>query len=232
MNNGTIFWRLLPALACVVGTSACGYSFSGVGANALPRDYHSVAVPTFENRSAESSLGSACSQSLQDGLLAGGVVTTDPEEADLVVRGVVHSIQDQPVGVEQLEPGAHNVEMELVVVIDVIATVVDTEVWRGEGISAGALYTTAGPIPEVHARRVEASKEACDLAVTLARQELVAHLNAHPEYSQVLLAPLEQGDNGDNGDTEDTEPKQDPLTPVGKPPGEDKERDDIADPQR
>lgn len=215
----------LAALIVVCAQVGCGgYRFAGVGARALPSEYRSVAVPGFENMSAESGLGSACARVLQARLAVGGVVlAADPTEADLVVSGVIEGVETEPVAFDAPEGVmTEQVTVEASVSLTLVARVLDAEVWRAEGRRGARLYESSGDPVQTHAARREAVDAACAEAALDAADALVDHLEATPEAAEMFDAPPAILDDGESqeaaGEVEEATPSVVGGAPVEERP--------------
>lgn len=188
---GVMCLRALSLMLMCVQVGCHGYHFAGVGARALPSEYRSVAVPGFENMSAESGLGSSCARVLQARLAVGGVVlAADPAEADLVLRGVIEGVSAEPVAFDAPEGVmTEQVTLEASVSLTLVASVLGAEVWRDEGRRGVRLYEGSGDPVQAHAARREAIEAACAEAALDAAGALVEDLEATPEAAEMLDAP-------------------------------------------
>ncbi len=85
------------ALLAIVGLPGCGYHVAGK-ASRLPHDVHTLAVPTFQNRSRtyriEAKLTEAVVRELNTRTKYR--IVSDPADADAVMRGSVLSTQIEP----------------------------------------------------------------------------------------------------------------------------------------
>ena len=219
---------VIVAAACLL--ASCGLSFVGPGARALPASYQRVAVPVFENRSAEPQLGVDCARGLQDRLSAGGRrVVSEPQGADLVLIGVIEEVEDRPVAFEDLGQRARRVETELVVVLTLTARSQGEEIWRVDREPGQRVFTASGTPFEVHAARKAAAQAACEEVALLLADELVDMLWEDPGASGMARGSL-----SDDEAPEDLGPARptEPSGPVGLPPKKKKKNVDISDPKR
>jgi outer membrane lipopolysaccharide assembly protein LptE/RlpB len=80
---------VLVLLALLMLLPSCGYHLSGMG-GLVPEGAKSIAVPTFVNGTREPSVDIMVTQAVVDEFLADGrLKVTDPERADIVLKGKV-----------------------------------------------------------------------------------------------------------------------------------------------
>ena len=80
---------VLVLLALLMLLPSCGYRVSGLG-GLVPEGAKSIAVPTFVNGTREPSVDIMVTQAVVDEFLADGrLKVTDPERADIVLKGMV-----------------------------------------------------------------------------------------------------------------------------------------------
>ncbi|MEO1268995.1 MAG: LPS assembly lipoprotein LptE [Myxococcota bacterium] len=153
------------AWTLVVGAllGGCGYRFVGDGPGRLPGDYQALSVLEFENRSAEIQLGSWCSRALQDAVVNADRRLAPPEEADLILDGVVVAVVEHPLAFAG-DAQRPQLEMEAEVQLAVAARSRGREVFRDRGAGRGR-YTATGTPGTVDAQRRRALRRACVAAV-------------------------------------------------------------------
>ncbi len=211
----------MGALVCLSG---CGYTFIGPGARALPPAFDPVAVPMFENRTAESQLSVVCTRALQDRLSAGGrSVVSEPRGAALVIEGVIEAVEERPVAFDDLGQGVRRVEGELTLRVVMVARVDGQEVWRQERAEGSRLFAASGSPAQVDAARRQALAAACEEVAAFGGDALVDTLWAEPDVAQpaaraagrdLFAAPEEEEDQ----------------SAVGAPPR--RQRDDLRAPDQ
>lgn len=92
---------LAVAVACA-STAACGYTLVGRGAF-IPDYIHSVAIPTFENRTARFEVEVRITDAVTREFVSRGDyrVVSDASAADAVLRGEILSFVARPVGLQR-----------------------------------------------------------------------------------------------------------------------------------
>ena len=158
--------RAVSALAVIgltLSGGGCGYRFVGDGPARLPEGYRAVSVLEFENRSAEIQLGSWCAKALQDEVANASRRLTSPQEADLVLDGVVVGVSEHPLAFAGDAQG-RQLEMEAEVAVTVAARASGREVFRDAGAGRGRYMATGDP-GSVDAQRRRALRRACMAAV-------------------------------------------------------------------
>ncbi len=128
------FFLLLTGLV-IFSTQSCFYSFKG----SLPAHIRSIAIPLFENQTAEYQINETITDLLLAQFLQEGVLrVADEDDADSILDGAVRSINDTPYTYDEAE----QVE-EYRVTIGLAVTwydVVEDEVRLEENISGFGVY--------------------------------------------------------------------------------------------
>ncbi|HVR43118.1 MAG TPA: LptE family protein, partial [Thermoanaerobaculia bacterium] len=91
--------RLLPAALLLAALlSGCGYALVG-RANMLPEGVRTIQIPAFSNRTTRVELEQRVTQAIADEMVSrGGLqLVDDPDEAHLILRGVIQSFGVNPV---------------------------------------------------------------------------------------------------------------------------------------
>lgn len=91
--------RALPVLAAGIGASSCGYALAGRG-SFLPDYIRTLGIPMFGNTTASPTIEQIFTQKVREEFQASGRYTVIPSDAgaDGIVRGEIHTISSQPVG--------------------------------------------------------------------------------------------------------------------------------------
>jgi hypothetical protein len=138
---------LLLSMLCCLAVVGCGvYSFSG---DALPSHIRTVAVPLFENQTAEYGIRENITDQIIDRLVADGRLrVVGREAADSVIRGVVVDYKNQAYTFDKSE----NVQ-EYIVRIYVDVSYEDVQkrkvIWEEERMEGWGTYDVQGDTLEV-----------------------------------------------------------------------------------
>lgn len=99
--NGVRGMAALAALLALLAASACGYHLAGRGGagSFLPDDVHSIAIPTFENRTERPELEQRVTEALTDEFVRRGRLESraDPRDADVLLEGKITAFRTDPV---------------------------------------------------------------------------------------------------------------------------------------
>ena len=122
-------------LACLVLASGCahyGTSASGEGA------FASVAIPLFENESLEAGLPQAMTDTLIQTFVANGSMRVlDEDAAQLVLRGTVTGVLEQPF---TLEGGSEQFRITIRLDVSCYDTAEKTSIWEEKGLRGFGIY--------------------------------------------------------------------------------------------
>jgi outer membrane lipopolysaccharide assembly protein LptE/RlpB len=147
----------LPVMLC-----SCGYSMRGAGTikGGSDQAYQSIAVPMFANDTFEPLIEKAVTAALKEEILHDGrLVLTDPENADLVVKGRVKSFELQPLTYDPLE---RIQEYRLVIVSEVLVMKRGSEqpLWKDSTIESHADYRVTQDVTKSKINKMEAVRKA------------------------------------------------------------------------
>jgi outer membrane lipopolysaccharide assembly protein LptE/RlpB len=93
--------RIVLTLA-LLALSGCGYTLVGKG-NFLPPDAKTVQIPTFVNRTTRAELEQRVTRAVQEEMVSRSALklSSDPEGADLIVKGIITSFGLNPVAFDE-----------------------------------------------------------------------------------------------------------------------------------
>jgi outer membrane lipopolysaccharide assembly protein LptE/RlpB len=163
--------RLCLALgACLLAASGCGYYGTS---SRTAKDIKSIAVPFFENRTAEPNLEIIVTERVIDNLVADNTLSVqDERNADAVLQGTIVSFQNNPFSFNR-ELNAQ----EYHVVVSVEATLynrkLDESIWEKQLIKGDGSYFVDSSEPgfRYEDALVEAIKEITDRILNLTVQD-------------------------------------------------------------
>jgi hypothetical protein len=93
-------WRSLLILLLISGSGCGRYSFSG----SMSPDIKSIAIPVFEDRSAEFEIREKLTSALVDKFLSdNNLRVLDSDVSDSILSGTIHRVEDRPVAISQNE---------------------------------------------------------------------------------------------------------------------------------
>jgi len=133
-------WRLVLAGAALITINACGYQWVGQS-SLLPKDAQTVYVEPFINRSRDVGMEKELTSALRSEFYRRGQlrVVDLAEQADLILSGVVRSIESSVASVNRRD---EVLQYESVLVLD--ATLRRREpneiLWRGQGLRLAELH--------------------------------------------------------------------------------------------
>jgi outer membrane lipopolysaccharide assembly protein LptE/RlpB len=134
--------RLVSAvlvLALLLG--GCTYSFRGQSAGAIK----SIAIPTFENLSAEFGIADQVTQALVRGFQRDGTLrVTTESQADAILRGRIVRVEDQPY-TARANQTVEEYRFAMSCEIELINTATQTTLWT-QVYPAWAIYTYTGSL--------------------------------------------------------------------------------------
>jgi hypothetical protein len=139
-------WFRLPVAGLACLSLCCGiYSFSGSG---LPSHIRTVAVPVFENRTAEIGIRENLTDAVTEALVTDGRLrVVGPETADSIIQGTVIDYKEQAYTYDRSE----NVQ-EYIVRIYVDVTYQDvknrTDIWEEKRMEGWGTYDVSISPPE------------------------------------------------------------------------------------
>lgn len=89
---------LISAALCAIAAAGCGYHVAGRN-NALPAELHTIAIPTFVNKTQHYRIEQRMTQAVVREFLAGSKyrVVSNPAEGDAVLHGEVIGLETTPV---------------------------------------------------------------------------------------------------------------------------------------
>ncbi len=164
---------VLVLLALLMLLPSCGYHLSGMG-GLVPEGSKSIAVPTFVNGTREPSVDIMVTQAVVDEFLADGrLKVTDPERADIVLKGKV--VKYDVTALSYTKDGSFVQQYRVTLVVD--ASLEDPRsrkiLWQEKGVEA--IFISDYPISynttdaTVKIRETKISKEA---AIKKASQDI------------------------------------------------------------
>lgn len=131
-----VFWTLVLA-SCITG---CGYQFVG-DSSLLPKDAHTIYVEPFLNRSRDVGMEKELTTALRSEFYRRGPlqVVDQSEQADVIVSGVVRSLESTVVSVNRSD---EVLQYESVLSLDVTLRrrEPDEILWRGQGLRLNDVY--------------------------------------------------------------------------------------------
>ncbi len=151
--------KLLPLLlACLL--SSCTYSFRGQ----IAGDIKSIAIPTFENESAEFGIAETITEELIRGFQRDGVLKiVAQDQADATLLGRVIRVEDQP-NTARADQTVEEYRFTVTCEIELINNKTNESAWR-QTYPAWAIYTYTGSL--------EARDQAIRVAVDKLREDLL-----------------------------------------------------------
>ena len=159
--------RMFALLAVGFALLGCaGYQFVGDGPSLLDAKYSSIAVMELENLTAEIGLGAACARALQAQVANTDRVVSSPQKSALVLDGVIVDVEDRALAFAG-EPGARQLEAEVVIEVTVVAVAGDREVFRDQSVGR-ARFSAAGDAAQNDGSRRAALVRACSEAMATA----------------------------------------------------------------
>ncbi|MEK6700321.1 MAG: LptE family protein [Nitrospirota bacterium] len=173
-GGGRMASLVLVLLALLMLLPSCGYRVSGLG-GLVPEGAKSIAVPTFVNGTREPSVDIMVTQAVVDEFLADGrLKVTDPERADIVLKGKVVKYDVTALSYTKVASFVQQYRVTLVVDASLEDPRSRKILWQEKGIEAIFIsdypisYTDA-TVPTVDIMQTKISKEA---AIKKASQDI------------------------------------------------------------
>jgi outer membrane lipopolysaccharide assembly protein LptE/RlpB len=134
------FTKLLLLAICAVCVS-CSYSFRGRVAG----DVKSIAIPTFENESAEFGIAESITEELIRGFQRDGTLkVTSQDQADAVLLGRVVRVEDQPY-TARADQTVEEYRLSVTCEIELVNTKTNESAWK-QVYPAWAIYPYTGSL--------------------------------------------------------------------------------------
>ncbi len=139
------------ALAVLVALGGCTYSFRGQVAG----DIKSIAIPTFENETAEFGIAETITEQLIQGFQRDGVLKiTSKDQADATLLGRVVKIQDEPY-TARADQTVEEYRFSMTCEIELVNNHTNETAWK-QAFPAWAIYPYTGSLENRDAAVVEA----------------------------------------------------------------------------
>jgi hypothetical protein len=150
-----ISWQRIPVRAFSVGLclcgaflSSCGYHVAGRG-NALPKDWKTIAVVAFQNRTPRYRLEQRFTQAVVRELIARTKyrIASDPENADAVLRGEVTGLESSAVLFDSATGRATTMLVSVKMKVELEERATKRMVWKNDAFLFREEYEISTDVP-------------------------------------------------------------------------------------